>query len=107
MEQEEEFDPTRWLDRALIRLASRFGDFQKDNPASFNLRPELSFYPQFMFNLRRSQFVQVFGNSPDETACFRMLLFRVTVSDAMVRMVTWTRVWRCNENIQALAGRFQ
>ena len=29
MEQEEEFDPTRWLDRALIRLASRFGDFRK------------------------------------------------------------------------------
>ena len=84
MEQEEEFDPTRWLDRALIRLASRFGDFRKDDPASFNLRPELSFYPQFMFNLRRSQFVQVFGNSPDETACFRMLLFRVPVSDAMV-----------------------
>ena len=57
----------------------------QDDPASFNLRPELSFYPQFMFNLRRSQFVQVFGNSPDETACFRMMLFRVPVSDAMVR----------------------
>ncbi|GAX77443.1 hypothetical protein CEUSTIGMA_g4888.t1, partial [Chlamydomonas eustigma] len=84
MEQEEEFDATRWLDRALIRLASRFGDFRKDDPASFNLRPELSFYPQFMFNLRRSQFVQVFGNSPDETACFRLLLFRVPVPDAMV-----------------------
>ena len=34
MEQEEEFDPTRWLDRALIRLASRFGDFRKVNPAA-------------------------------------------------------------------------
>merc|ERR1712118_94615 len=27
-----------------------------------------------MFNLRRSQFVQVFNNSPDETAYFRMVL---------------------------------
>lgn len=60
---------------------------RKDDPSSFNLRPELSFYPQFMFNLRRSQFVQVFGNSPDETAYYRMVLFRVSVQDAMVRRV--------------------
>lgn len=33
----------------------------------------------------RSQFVQVFGNSPDETAYYRMVLFRVSVPDAMVR----------------------
>lgn len=59
METEEDFDATRWLDRALIRLAQRFGDYRKDDPQSFNLRPELSFYPSFMFNLRRSQFVQV------------------------------------------------
>jgi hypothetical protein len=59
MEAEEDFDATRWLDRALIRLAQRFGDYRKDDAPSFNLRPELSFYPQFMFNLRRSQFVQV------------------------------------------------
>ncbi|KAG1675309.1 hypothetical protein FOA52_015983 [Chlamydomonas sp. UWO 241] len=84
MEVEEDFDATRWLDRALIRLAARFGDYRKDDPTSFNLRPELSFYPQFMFNLRRSQFVQVFGNSPDETACFRLVLYRVSVPDAMV-----------------------
>lgn len=84
METEEDFDATRWLDRALIRLSQRFGDYRKDDPMSFNLRPEMSFYPQFMFNLRRSQFVQVFGNSPDETAYFRIILYRVSVPDAMV-----------------------
>ena len=57
--QEEDFDATRWLDRTLIRLASRFGDYRKDDPTSFQLAHEMSFYPQFMFNLRRSQFVQV------------------------------------------------
>lgn len=56
--QEDDFDATRWLDRTLIRLASRFGDYRKDDPASFQLAHEMSFYPQFMFNLRRSQFVQ-------------------------------------------------
>ena len=58
MESEEDFDATRWLDRTLIRLASRFGDYRKDDPASFQLTPNMSYYPQFMFNLRRSQFVQ-------------------------------------------------
>ena len=59
METEEEFDATRWLDRTLIRLTSRFGDYRKDDPDSFQLAPQMSFFPQFMFNFRRSQFVQV------------------------------------------------
>jgi len=53
METEEEFDATRFLDRTLISLCQRFGDFRKDDPDSFNLAPQLSLYPQFMFNLRR------------------------------------------------------
>lgn len=28
MEAEEDFDATRWLDRALIRLCQRFGDYR-------------------------------------------------------------------------------
>nr|GEX77088.1 protein transport protein SEC23-like [Tanacetum cinerariifolium] len=81
METEETFDATRWLDRNLIRLCSRFGDYRKDDPTSFALNPCLSLFPQFMFNLRRSPFVQVFNNSPDETAYFRMMLNRETLLD--------------------------
>ncbi|CAN4120872.1 unnamed protein product [Withania somnifera] len=84
MEQEEDFDPTRWLDRSLIRLCSKFGDYRKDDPASFTLNPCFSLLPQFMFHLRRSQFLQVFNNSPDETAYFRMLLYRESISNAVV-----------------------
>ena len=47
------------LTRSLIRLCSRFGDYRKDDPDSFQLRPQLSYYPQFLFNFRRSQFIQV------------------------------------------------
>ncbi|KAJ1685680.1 hypothetical protein LUZ63_017070 [Rhynchospora breviuscula] len=83
MEMEEEFDATRWIDRSLIRLCSRFGDYRKDDPASFNLHSNFSLFPQFMFNLRRSQFVQVFNNSPDETAFFRMILNRETVTNSV------------------------
>ncbi|KAK7280845.1 hypothetical protein RIF29_08374 [Crotalaria pallida] len=84
METEEAFDATRWLDRFLIRLCSKFGDYRKDDPSSFTLNPSFSLFPQFMFNLRRSQFVQVFNNSPDETAYFRMLLNRENISNAAV-----------------------
>ncbi|XP_060181362.1 protein transport protein SEC23 B-like [Lycium barbarum] len=84
MELEEDFDPTRWLDRNLIRLCARFGDYRKDDPASFTLNPCFSLFPQFMFHLRRSQFLQVFNNSPDETAYFRMLLYRESISNAVV-----------------------
>lgn len=84
METEEEFDATRWLDRALIRLSSRFGDYRKDDPSSFSFSSRFSIFPQFMFHLRRSQFVQVFNNSPDETAHFRMVLNRENVINSVV-----------------------
>ncbi|OWM64327.1 protein transport protein SEC23 [Punica granatum] len=84
METEADFDPIRWLDRALIHLCSRFGDYQKDSPSTFSLSPRLSIFPQFMFHLRRSQFLQVFNNSPDETAYFRMILNRENVANSVV-----------------------
>ncbi|KAL3611683.1 hypothetical protein D5086_002703 [Populus alba] len=84
MEAEEGFDATRWLDRNLIRVCSRFGEYRKDDPTSFTLNSFFSFFPQFLFNLRRSQFVQVFNNSPDETAYFRMLLNRENITNAAV-----------------------
>ncbi|PSS24554.1 Protein transport protein [Actinidia chinensis var. chinensis] len=84
METEAEFDPIRWLDKSLIHLCSRFGDYQKDIPSSFSLSPRFSIFPQFMFHLRRSQFVQVFNNSPDETAYFRTILNRENVANSVV-----------------------
>ena len=44
-EQEELLDVIRWLDRTLIRLVSRFGDYQKDQPSTFRLCKEFTFYP--------------------------------------------------------------
>lgn len=84
METEDEFDAIRFLDRLLIRLSSRFGDYRKEDPSSFQFAPTFAILPQFMFNLRRSQFVQVFNNSPDETAYFRMVLNRENVTNSLV-----------------------
>ncbi|GBG72991.1 hypothetical protein CBR_g12710 [Chara braunii] len=84
MENEEEFNATRWLDRSLIRLSAKFGDYRKDDASSFNFSPNFSIYPQFMFNLRRSQFVQIGSNSPDETAYYRLVLVRESVYNSLV-----------------------
>ncbi|TYH83635.1 hypothetical protein ES332_D02G144700v1 [Gossypium tomentosum] len=84
METEEGFDPTRWLDRNLIRFCSKFGNYRENDPSSFSLNPCFSLFPPFIFNLRRSQFVQVFNNSPDETAYFRVLLNKENITNAAV-----------------------
>lgn len=64
-------DVLRWVDRMLIRLCQKFGEYGKDDPSSFRLPDNFTLYPQFMFHLRRSQFLQVFNNSPDETSFYR------------------------------------
>ncbi|KAF9586167.1 GTPase-activating protein S23 [Lunasporangiospora selenospora] len=77
-------DVLRWLDRMLIRLCQKFGDYRKDDPQSFRLTENFSIYPQFMFHLRRSQFLQVFNNSPDETAYYRHALYREDVNNSLI-----------------------
>ena len=77
-------DVLRWVDRMLIRLCSRFADYRKDDPSSFRLEKNFTLYPQFMFHLRRSQFLQVFNNSPDETAFYRHVLNREDVGNSLI-----------------------
>ncbi|KAI5478162.1 hypothetical protein MNV49_005426 [Pseudohyphozyma bogoriensis] len=77
-------DVLRWLDRMLIRLCAKFADYRKDDPTSFRLNENFMIYPQFMFHLRRSQFLQVFNNSPDETAYYRHILNSEDVNNSLV-----------------------
>ncbi|KAL7424541.1 GTPase-activating protein S23 [Cryptotrichosporon argae] len=77
-------DVLRWLDRMLIRLCQKFADYRKEDPASFQLGGNFSIYPQFMFHLRRSQFLQVFNNSPDETAFYRHVLNDADVNNSLI-----------------------
>ena len=67
------------VDRTLIRLAAKFGSFVKEDPYSFRLPDTFSLYPQFMFYLRRSQFLQVLTVSEPwiPTACLlHAVIFR-------------------------------
>ncbi|KAJ7979943.1 Protein transport protein SEC23 [Quillaja saponaria] len=77
-------DVIRWLDDTLIRFASKFGDYVQEDPSSFRLSSNFSLYPQFMYHLRRSQFIDVFNNSPDETSFFRLMLNREGVVGSLI-----------------------
>ena len=45
-ETDEGPDVLRWLDRMLIRLCQKFGEFNKEDPNSFRLAENFSLYPQ-------------------------------------------------------------
>ncbi|KAG8311030.1 Protein transport protein Sec23A [Homalodisca vitripennis] len=77
-------DVMRWADRTLIRLCQKFGEYSKDDPNSFRLPENFSLYPQFMYHLRRSQFLQVFNNSPDETSYYRHILMREDLTQSLI-----------------------
>lgn len=53
----------------------RFAEYRKDDPMSFSLNANLSFYPQFMFNLRRSPFVQARAARARACSAARLHLF--------------------------------
>lgn len=78
------FDILRWLDKRLIKLVQKFATYTQEDPESFRLCQEMAYYPQFMFHLRRSQFLQVFNSSPDESAFFRGVLLRENASNSLV-----------------------
>jgi len=83
-EKDEVADVLRWVDRSLIRLCAKFAEYTPDDPQSFRLSPEFSLYPQFMFHLRRSQFLQLFNSSPDEAAYYRYILTRENATNSLV-----------------------
>ncbi|TXG72181.1 hypothetical protein EZV62_000760 [Acer yangbiense] len=77
-------DVVRWLDDTLISFASKFGDYVQEDASTFRLTSNFSLYPQFMFYLRRSQFIDVFNCTPDETAFFKLMLNREGVVGSLV-----------------------
>ena len=55
-------------------------------PNSFRLAPEFSIYPQFIFHLRRSQFLQLFNSSPDEATYYRHVLLGEGCTNSLVML---------------------
>jgi protein transport protein SEC23 len=76
--------PIKWLDRQLIRVMARYGEYRKGEISSFQIPATINLYPQFMFHLRRGLLIQVFGSSPDETVFFRHCALRENVPNTLV-----------------------
>merc|ERR1719253_2366252 len=83
-ENEDPLEVLKWIDKTLIKLVSKFADYRKDQPDTFQLRTEFSIFPQFMYHLRRSNFLQTFNASPDETAYYRTLVIRENTMNSLV-----------------------
>jgi len=92
---EDSLDVLKWIDRKLIRLASRFGDYQKERPESFQFPQEFGLFPQYMFHLRRSPFLQTFNASPDESAFYRSILCRENASNSNIMIMPSLMLYRC------------
>ena len=75
---------TKWIDKRLIKLYSRFGDFTRGVPTSYRINDSFSMVPQFFYYLRKSTFILNFAISVDEMHYNRMVLLRENVSNSLV-----------------------
>ncbi|CCW63237.1 unnamed protein product [Phytomonas sp. EM1] len=80
------FDVLRWLDRTLVRLVSRFGNYTKNQPSTLRLPQEFVYLPAFIYHLRRSGYLQVFNSSPDESSILWLQLLKSPTADAIVQI---------------------
>ncbi|EJW01942.1 hypothetical protein EDEG_03586 [Edhazardia aedis USNM 41457] len=80
---EEDIDLVRRIDRNLIRFVKKYGIYTKEDMNSVTLPDSMSFFPNFMYFLRRSLLVQTENSSPDMTTYFRSIVSREKVTEAL------------------------
>ncbi|CAG9326527.1 unnamed protein product [Blepharisma stoltei] len=84
LESKEPLEVIRWIDRTLVRLIKVFASYLVDSKESFKLCREFSLFPQFMFYMRRSQFLQTFNISPDESSYYRSLILSENITNSLL-----------------------
>lgn len=72
------------LDKLLIDFCTRFAVYNKADVTSFRLSSTYGMLPQFMYHLRRSPFIQVFNNSPDETSFVRHVFVHEDTTNSLI-----------------------
>lgn len=65
---EEQKNLRQWLDSNLCKWAAYFAQYIKGDRSSFTLPETMRTFPQYMYHLRRSNFVNRFGSSLDEVS---------------------------------------
>lgn len=64
----------KFINKILIDFLSSFSQYRINDAKSIVLPPNSNLLPQFMYHLRRSNFIQIFNSSPDETTFYRHCL---------------------------------
>ncbi|KAI3406455.2 hypothetical protein KGF56_000586 [Candida oxycetoniae] len=72
------------LDQTLIDFCTRFGVFTIGRMDSFRLSNAFSLFPQFIYHLKRSPFIDVFNSSPDETSYIRHIFMHEDLSNSLL-----------------------
>ncbi len=83
-EIEDVVEVKKWLDRILLKFVSKFAHFNRYEKTNFRLPPGIKHFPQFMYHLRRSQFINPFGMPPDQSLYNRTCIQRESLSNAIV-----------------------
>lgn len=72
------------IDKMTIEFCTRFAQYTKGVVTSFMLSNKFAFLPHFIFHLRRSPFISVFNNSPDETSFVRHILMHEDTNNCLI-----------------------
>ena len=87
---------TKWIDKRLIKLYSRFGEYNKGVPSSFKINEGFQMVPQFFYYFRKSTFILNFAISVDEMHTNRTILMRENVSNALVMIQPSILEYNCD-----------
>ncbi|GAV28213.1 hypothetical protein PMKS-001683 [Pichia membranifaciens] len=60
-----------FINKILIDFLSIFAKYRVNDTRSVVIPPTVNLLPQFIYHLRRSNFIQIFNSSPDETSFYR------------------------------------
>lgn len=72
------------LDQTLIDFCTRYAVYTSGILESFRLAQTYSLFPQFIYHLRRSPFINVFNSSPDETSYVRHIFMHEDTSNSLL-----------------------
>lgn len=88
----------KWVDNSLLKFTKRFAVVQDK---TVRIPEEVSMFPQFVYFLRRSQFLNSFNVSPDESAFYRQFLIRFGVYECllMIQPVLLSYSFECDRPV--------
>ena len=83
-EIEDPMEVKKWVDRILLKFAVKFAHFHKNDRNSFRFPNSMKHFPQFIYHLRRSTFINPFGYPPDQAVYVKTCLMRESIPNCMV-----------------------